>query len=62
MKSIDLKIASVEVKAETRRMSTDFRMHCAYDTTKIEENIMKEWRNMAITSFRRLKVRKIFES
>ena len=70
MKSIDLKMTSVEVKAETRplcaqwtrEMSKDFQMYCTHDTATIETAIMKEWTNMSRTSERKSKARKIFES
>jgi hypothetical protein len=70
MKSIDLKMTSVEVKAETRplcvqwtrEMSKDFLMYYTHDTATIEAAIMKEWSNMARTSERKSKSRKIFES
>lgn len=67
MKSIDLKMTSVEVKTETRplctqwtrELSKDFRM---YDTATIETAIMKECSNMSRTSEQKSKARKIFES
>lgn len=70
MKSIDLKMTSVEVKAETRQlraqwtreMATDLQSIHTDDASEIEMTLMKEWRNMTRTSVRRLKVRKIYES
>ena len=71
MKSVDLKMTSVEVKTETRplrtkwsrEMVTDLQsMYGMDDTSGIEAALMKEWRNMTRTSFRRLKIRKIYES
>lgn len=70
MKSIDLKMRSVEVKTETRRLRTkctremaaDLQSMHMDDASEIEMALMKEWRNMTRTSVRRLKVRKIYES
>jgi hypothetical protein len=70
MKSIDLKMTSVEVKAETRPLRTKWTREMAADlqsihmddASEIEAALMKEWRNMTRTSVRRLKVRKIYES
>lgn len=70
MKSIDLKMTSVEVKAETRQLRTQWTREMAADlqsihtddASEIEMALMKEWRNMTRTSVRRLKVRKIYES
>ena len=71
MKSVDLKMTSVEVKTETRplrvkwsrEIATDLQsMYGMDDTSGIEAALMKEWRNMTRTSVRRLKVRKIYGS
>ena len=70
MKSIDLKMTSVEVKTETRplrdkwtrEMAADLQSIHMDDASEIEATLMKEWRNMTRTSVRRLKVRKIYES
>jgi hypothetical protein len=71
MKSIDLKMTSVEVKTETRplcaqwtrALATDLQSMYGMDhVSKIETALMKEWRNMTRTSSRRSKVRKIYES
>ena len=71
MKSIDLKMTSVEVKTETRplrvkwtrEMVTDLQnMYGMDDTSGIEAALMKEWKNINRTSNRRSKVRKIYES
>jgi len=70
MKSIDLKMNSVEVKVETRLLRTKWTREMAADlqsihmdhASEIEVALMKEWRNMTRTSVRRLKVRKIYES
>ena len=71
MKSIDLKMTSVEVKTETRplcaqwtrEMATDLQsMYDIDHTSGIEETLMKEWRNINRTSSRKSKVRKIYES
>ena len=71
MKSIDLKMTSVEVKTETRplhaqwthEMATDLQSMYGIDHTfGIEASLMKEWRNINRTSSRRSKVRKIYES
>jgi hypothetical protein len=57
MKSIDLKMTSVEVKTETRPLRTQWTREISTDYT-----LMKEWRNINRTSTRRSKVRKIYES
>ena len=70
MKSIDLKMTSVEVKTETRplrvkwtrEMATDLQSIHMDDTSEIEATLMKEWNDIARTSTRRSKVRKIYES
>jgi len=71
MKSIDLKMTSVEVKTETRplraqwtrEMATDLQsMYDIDHTSGIEETLMKECRNINRTSSRKSKVRKIYES
>lgn len=70
MKSIDLKMTSVEVKTETRSLRTKWTREMAADlqsihmddASEIEVALMKEWRNMTRSSVRRLKVRKIYES
>ena len=71
MKSIDLKMTSVEVKTETRplraqwtrELATDLQsMYGMDDTSGVEAALMKEWRNMTRTSTRKSKDRKIYES
>ena len=71
MKSIDLKMTSVEVKTETRPLHTQWTRELATDlqsmygmdhVSKMETALMKEWNDIARTSTRRLKVRKIYES
>jgi hypothetical protein len=65
MKSIDLKMTSVEVKTETRPLRAKWTREMAYDidhTFGIEASLMKEWRNINRTSSRRSKVRKIYGS
>ena len=71
MKSVDLKMTSVEVKTETRplrakwtrEMVTDLQVMYDMDhVSKMEAALMKEWNDIARTSTRRLKVRKIYES
>lgn len=70
MKSVDLKMTSVEVKTETRalrskwtrEMAADLQSIHMDDASEIEMTLMKEWRNMTRTSVRRLKVRKIYGS
>ena len=70
MKSIDLKMTSVEVKTETRplrvkwtrEMATDLQSIHMDDTSEIEATLMKEWNDITRTSTRRSKVRKIYES
>ena len=67
MKSIDLKMTSVEVKTETRPLRAQWTRELATDlqsmhVSKMEVALMKEWRNMTRSSVRRLKVRKIYES
>ena len=71
MKSIDLKMTSVEVKTETsplrvkwtREMATDLQgMYGMDHVSEIETTLMKEWKDINRTSGRRSKVRKIYES
>jgi len=71
MKSVDLKMTSVEVKTTTRplrtqwttEMITDLQsMHGMDDTSGIEAALMKEWVNMTRTSTRKSKTRKIYGS
>ena len=71
MKSIDLKMTSVEVKTETRplrakwtrEMATDLQSMYGMDhVSKMESALMKEWNDIARTSSRRSKVCKIYES
>ena len=71
MKSIDLKMTSVEVKTETRplrvkwtrEMATDLQgMYGMNHVSEIEATLMKEWNDINRTSSRRSKVRKIYES
>ena len=70
MKSIDLKMTSVEVKTETRplrvkwtrEMAADLQNIHMDDTSGIEAALMKEWNDIARTSTRRSKARKIYES
>jgi hypothetical protein len=71
MKSIDLKMTSVEVKTETRPLRAKWtremvvdlqRIHGMDHVSKIETALMKEWTDITRTSTRRLKVRKIYES
>ena len=70
MKSVDLKMTSVEVKTETRplrakwtrKMVTDLGMYDMDHVSKMEAALMKEWNDIARTSTRRSKVRKIYES
>ena len=71
MKSVDLKMTSVEVKAETRHLRTKWSremvtdlqsMYGMDDTSGIEAALMKEWRNMTRTSTRKSKALKIYES
>jgi len=71
MKSIDLKMTSVEVKTETRplrvkwtrEMATDLQdMYGMDHVSEIETTLMKEWNDITRTSNRRSKVRKIYES
>ena len=71
MKSIDLKMTSVEVKTETRplrvkwtrEMVTDLQgMYDMDHVSEIEATLMKEWKDINRTSDRRSKVRKIYES
>jgi len=57
MKSIDLKMTSVEVKTETRPLRTQWTRELATDLQS-----MKEWNDIARTSSRKSKVRKIYES
>ena len=71
MKSIDLKMTSVEVKTETRpfrvkwtrEMATDLQgMYGMDHVSEIETTLMKEWNDIARTSSRRSKVCKIYGS
>ena len=70
MKSIDLKMTSVEVKTETRplcvkwprEMATDFQNFDIDNSSEMDAALMKEWSYMARTSERKSKARKIFES
>lgn len=67
MKSIDLKMSSVEVKAEPlrtkrTRITTDLQNFDIDNTSEMEAALMKEWSDMARTSGRKSKARKIFES
>ena len=71
MKSIDLKMTSVEVKTETRPLRTKWTREMVTDlqgmygmdhVSEIEATLMKEWKNINRTSGRRSKVRKIYES
>jgi hypothetical protein len=57
MKSIDLKMTSVEVKTETRPLRTQWTRELATDLQS-----MKEWNDIARTSSRKSKVCKIYES
>jgi hypothetical protein len=66
MKSVDLKIKSVEVKATTRpiraqwtaEMATDLSSYHNIDTSKMESMLMKELR----ANERKYTIRKIYES
>lgn len=71
MKSIDLKMTSVEVKTETRPLRTQWTRELATDlqsmygmdhVSKMESALMKEWNDIARTSSRRSKVCKIYGS
>jgi hypothetical protein len=71
MKSVDLKMTSVEVNTTTRplrvqwtrEMATDLQgMYGMDHVSEIEITLMKEWNDITRTSARRLKVRKIYES
>lgn len=69
MKSIDLKMSSVEAKTETRplhtkwtRIATDLQNFDIDNASEMEAALMKEWSDMARTSERKSKARKIFES
>jgi hypothetical protein len=71
MKSIDLKMTSVEVKTETRplrvkwtrEMATDLQgMYGMDHVSKMETALMKEFNDIARTSSRRSKVCKIYGS
>jgi hypothetical protein len=70
MKSVDLKMTSVEVKTTTRQlrtqwtreMATDLSSYHNIDTSKMEAALMKEWANMTRTSTRKSKTRKIYGS
>lgn len=68
---IDIKMRSVEVKAEarplranwTREMATDLSSQYGFDDVSgIEAALMKEWDRISRTSKRMSKTRKIYES
>lgn len=68
---IDLKMKSVEVKAETRALRATWTPHMAADLSSqygfddvsgIEAALMKEWERISRTSKRMSKTRKIYES
>ena len=65
MKSVDLKMTSVEVKTTTRQLRTQWTREMAtdhnIDTSKMEAALMKEWA-MTRTSTRKSKTRKIYGS
>ena len=68
MKSIDLKMTSVEVKTETRPLRTQWvatdlqSMYGMDHVSKMETALMKEFNDIARTSSRRSKVCKIYGS
>jgi hypothetical protein len=57
MKSIDLKMTSVEVKTQTMPLRAQWTRELATDLQS-----MKEWNDIARTSSRKSKVCKIYES
>ena len=71
MKSIDLKMTSVEVKTETRPLHAQWTRELATDlqsmygmdhVSKMKDALMKEFNDIARTSSRRSKVCKIYGS